>query len=160
MLIPIPIPMLIPMPLRTLKFKLTPEKHLQTPSRRTVLLSAFGLSASLLTANAVQDRFWAGGDDSDSWSLWVNSQFLPARVDDLIAKLQTNPGRFSFNYALVEGEVAQAQKMHQFKRDHALQLEELVFKTWQDAHKALFKAHVDMFFAPKHLNEMFTSLSL
>ena len=143
--------MLTPLP------TLTTQKQLQTLSRRTLLLSACGLSASFFAIHTTQDPLKNSFGQSVSWRLWVNSRYLPASVDDLIAKLQINPGGFGFNYASVEGEVAQAQKMNEFKRQYALQLEQVQFRTWQEAHKALIRAQVDLIFVPEHLTKMFRS---
>jgi hypothetical protein len=143
--------MLTPLP------TLTNPKKLQTLSRRTWLVGAYGLVASLPVNHAAQDRSSTAGDETCSWHLCINSKFLPVSVVDLIAKLKNNPAGFSFNYGLVEGEVGQAEKMDQFKREYALQLEQVHFKTWQDAHSAFTKAQVDLIFAPTHLTKMFAA---
>ncbi len=87
----------------------------------------------------------------DDWCLWINTLFVPHKLDELIAKVRANPGRFAFNYAQVLGEDAQARKMHQFTNHHSLRLEEITFKSWAAAHHALSKGVVDMFFAPSGL---------
>ena len=84
----------------------------------------------------------------DDWCLWINTLFVPHKLEELIAKVRANPGRFEFNYAQVIGEGAQARKMHQFTKHHSLRLEEITYKSWDAAHNALSKGLVDMFFAP------------
>ena len=83
-----------------------------------------------------------------AWSLLINDQYLPNQIDALIAHIQSNPGRFVFNYAQIKGHSEQAATVQQFKAHYSLKLEEVVFKDWQSAHTALSKGLVDIFFAP------------
>lgn len=122
-------------------------------TRRTILASLTGLFAvgvSSLGRESSPSKPVLVGDLS--WTLWVNSQFLPTKMESLIKQLQTNPGRFAFNYAFVAGQSIQAKQMNLFMSQYGLQLEEITFKNWTQAQYALSKGLVDLMFAPAELS--------
>jgi len=121
---------------------------ISTPSmntRRTVLAGFAGL----LTVG-VSRQVWV---EESRWTLLVNSQVLPLKIESLIKQLQTNPGGFAFNYALVVGQSLQAKQMNRFMSQHGLQLEEITFKNWTQAHHALSKGLVDLMFTPAQFKQ-------
>ena len=121
----------------------------QIKNSRRVFLKA-GTSAACFLSCGLHASAGASAAslESESWSLLVNTQNLPSQLQELIHQIRTNPGQFSFNYAQVKGHSVQANKMQQFRKQHGLQLEEINFKDFASAHKALSKGVVDMVFMP------------